>query len=477
MILTLDIGTTNLKAALFEEDGNLCSLRHAQVTYEGYLVDPVQWSLALSSVFASFPSLEKVNTLVVSGNGPTLVPVFGQVENKGNTLVCASAKARLWHDRRAVQESEKISRLSGSFVDASFSLPKALYVYNNEPEIYEKTKFFLSAYDYINYLLTGEAKTIIHARGSERWYWNELLLSQLGLDAAKFPDFCYPGDVIESVSPLAIECFGFASNAIVFAGAPDFYVSILGTGAVSLGRVCDRSGTSEGINLCTEKPLSDNRLMAYRHPIAPYYNVSGIISSSGQAIGWAKQLFGLGEASYDRMYEEMAKAKAGSHNLVFLPYLCGERAPIWDTKARGVFNGLGLETGRAEMLRSVAEGVCFAMRDVITVMEELGASVGQLRLSGGPTHSQFLNQLKADITRREIVVPSITDAELVGDLILAQTARKRYGSLFEASEDLVKIKTRYKPNPEVEELYAQLFAVYRDTYQKLKDQQKGEHLP
>jgi sugar (pentulose or hexulose) kinase len=214
--------------------------------------------------------------------------------------------------------------------------------------------------------------------------------------------------------------------------------------------------------------------MAYRHPIAPYYNVSGIISSSGQAIGWAKQLFGLGEASYDRMYEEMAKAKAGSNNLVFLPYLCGERAPIWDTKARGVFNGLGLETGRAEMLRSVAEGVCFAMRDVITVMEDLGASVGQLRLSGGPTHSKFLNQLKADITRREIVVPSITDAELVGDLILAQTARKRYSSLFEASQDLVKIETCYSPNPEVEDLYARLFVVYRDTYQKLKDQKGGD---
>jgi xylulokinase len=209
--------------------------------------------------------------------------------------------------------------------------------------------------------------------------------------------------------------------------------------------------------------------MAYRHPIDPYYNVSGIISSSGQAIGWAKNLFGLGEATYDRMYEEMAKAQPGANNLVFLPYLCGERAPIWDAKARGVFNGLALETGRAEMLRSVAEGVCFAMRDVITVMEELGAEVGELRLSGGPTHSAFLNQLKADITRREVLIPLITDAELVGDLIIALTEKKRYASLAEAAENLVTIQKRYTPDPTLKSLYEDLFGVYRSTYRNLKD--------
>ncbi|AEV28029.1 pentulose/hexulose kinase [Sphaerochaeta pleomorpha str. Grapes] len=469
MILTLDIGTTTLKGALFDDAGTLCSFKYATVPSQGFLIDPFQWSLALKTVCSSFPSLSEVDTVTISGNGPTLVPVFGNVEDRGGILSCDSAMARLWHDRRATQESEEVSRLANSFVDASFSLPKALYVYNREPEIYEKTKFFLSSYDFFNYLLTGEAKTILHAKGSERWYWNDMILEQLALDKTKFPAFCYPGQLIGTVSSLASLCLGIGAGATVYAGAPDFFVSILGTGAVSLGRVCDRSGTSEGINLCTKEPLGDNRLMAYRHPIKPYYNVSGIISSSGQAILWAKNLFGLKEASYDRLYEEMAEAKPGSGNLIFLPYLCGERAPIWDAKARGVFNGLALETGRAEMLRSVAEGVCFAMRDVITVMEDLGAKVGELRLSGGPTHSTFLNQLKADITRREVLIPMITDAELVGDLIIAQTAKNRYASLSEAAEDLVSIKKRYTPNPAVQGLYEDLFAVYRSTYQKLKE--------
>lgn len=473
MILTFDIGTTTLKGALFDDGGTLCELNHATVPSQGFLVDPFQWSLALKTICSSFSSLCGVDTVTISGNGPTLVPVFGDVKNKGGVLSCDAAMARLWHDRRAIQESGQVSRLAGSFVDASFSLPKALYVYNREPEIYERTKFFLSAYDFFNYLLTGEAKTILHARGSERWYWNDSLLGQLNLDKSKFPVFCYPGQLVGTVSSLASFCLGLPKGAIVYAGAPDFFVSILGTGAVELGRVCDRSGTSEGINLCTREPLGDNRLMAYRHPIEPYYNVSGIISSSGQAIQWAKNLFGLGEASYDRLYEEMAKAKPGSGNLVFLPYLCGERAPIWDAGARGVFNGLSLETGKAEMLRSVGEGVCFAMRDVIAVMEELGAKVGELRLSGGPTHSTFLNQLKADITRREVLIPLIGDAELVGDLIIAQTAKKRYACLAEAAGELVSIRQRYVPDPDVQGLYGDLFAVYRSTYRKLK-KSKGQ---
>ncbi|WP_394699406.1 FGGY-family carbohydrate kinase [uncultured Sphaerochaeta sp.] len=462
------MGTSTLKAALFDDRGALCFLNHAKIVSQGYLIDPLQWSSSLKALCSSFPPLDKVDSVVISGNGPTLVPVYGAPQIKDGLLVCETGLARLWNEHRADEESRIVSKLSASFVDASFSLPKALYVYRREPEIYEKTKYFLSSYDYFNYLLTGVPKTIIHAKGSERWYWSEDLLVKLGLDISKFPSFCYPGEFLGSVSSLAEKSLGLKQGTKVYVGAPDFFVSILGTGTVALGRVCDRSGTSEGINLCTAKPLGDDRLMAYRHPIHPYYNVSGFISSSGQALDWAKSTFGLTDSSYDMMYGEMAQAKAGCNKLVFLPYLCGERAPIWDSDARGVFNGLGLDTGRPEMLRAVAEGVCYAVRDVITVMEDLGAEVGELRLSGGPAHSGFLNQLKADITGREVLVPSLTDAELVGDMLIAQTATGHFTSLAEASQNLVTIAHWYVPDPGVKNLYDDLFGVYKATYQKLK---------
>jgi xylulokinase len=474
MIFTIDVGTTTFKGALFNDDGSLHTLESLPMsivsdTEGSYECDPRQWSDALGAICKKFSEIGKIRAVVVSGNGPTLVPVLGRPLCKAGVLGADAGLAKLWLDRSAVDEALEISQRIGSFVDPSFSLPKALKLFRNQRKIYDKTLCFLSSFEFINYLLTGETATVLHADDSRRWYWTDDILMQLGLDSRKFPPFCKPGDSIGNVSLLAEQCLGIPKETPVFAGGPDFFMSILGTGAVEPGRVCDRSGTSEGINLCTHKPLDDGRLMTYLHPIKPYYNVSGIISTSGKAIGWAKNLFGFAGLSFDSLYAEMAKAKAGSGGLIFLPYLSGERAPIWDPDARGVFNGLSLSAGCPELLRSVAEGVCLAMRDVISVMEELGGKVGQLRITGGPAESRFLNQLKADVTRREVLVPAIQDAELVGSLVVAMYALGDYSSLAEAAEQLVGIESVYRPDPSVDGLYADLFARYRETYRNLKN--------
>jgi len=267
--------------------------------------------------------------------------------------------------------------------------------------------------------------------------------------------------LIGTVTALAGKTLALPVGIPVFAGAPDFYVSILGTGTVEVGQVCNRSGTSEGINLCTRKPLGDPRLMTYHHPVTPLYNVSGIISTSGKAIEWAKNLVGSRDVPFSELYATMAEAEPGSGGVVFLHYLSGERAPIWDPQARAVFSGLNLDTGKRELLRSVAEGICFAMRDVITVMEELGSEVGQLRITGGPSESDFMNQLKADITGREVLIPAIQDAELVGCLIIALKALGLVASYREASHAVVKTKHLFMPDPKLQKIYDKLFTTYR----------------
>lgn len=464
MILTIDLGTTTLKAALFSEEGVLSSISHAALdkTSHTYEIDTILWSHALARVCSSLGDLNFVRAIVISGNGPTLVPVLGEPASKNGLLYARTGMARNWLDRRPVAESAEISDMLGTFVDSGFFLPKALYLFRNEKETYEKSLWLLSSHEYLDYLLTGVGKAVIHSAEAEQWYWTEDLLTRLGLDNEKFPPFCNPGDLIGPVTDLASSVLGIPAGTPVYAGAPDFYVSILGTGTVEIGQVCNRSGTSEGINLCTRKPLGDARLMTYRHPIAPYYNVSGIISTSGKAIEWAKNLVGKKEASFTDLYGEMAKTDPGSGGVVFLPYLSGERAPIWDPHARAVFSGLNLETGTGELLRSVAEGTCFAMRDVITVMEELGSEVGQLRITGGPSESDFMNQLKADITGREVLVPTMQDAELMGCLIIALQALGHYRSYREAAKAVVKTKCTFTPNLKLQELYDDLFATYRN---------------
>lgn len=469
MILTIDLGTTTLKAALFNRDGSLHSLHHARIgeMAPGHLVDPMRWSIALQELCQRLSPLSAVKAIVISGNGPTLVPVLEEPEVREGILCARTGEARTWLDRRAVSESAEISAMLGTFVDSSFFLPKALYLMRHEKETYERSLCLLSSHEYLDYLLTREARAIIHSDEAQKWYWTDDLVTRLGMDKEKFPPFCNPGDLIGPVSSLAATTLGLPVGIPVFAGAPDFYVSILGTGTIHVGQVCNRSGTSEGINLCTRKPLEDPRLMTYHHPIAPYYNVSGIISTSGKAIEWAKQLVGLGTLPFEELYRLIETAEPGSGSVVFLPYLSGERAPIWKTDVRGLFSGLGLETGTRELLRSVAEGTCFAMRDVITVMEELGSEVGQLRITGGPSESHFMNQLKADITRREVLVPSLQDAELVGCLIIALTELGSFKNFYEAADALVKTGHCYYPNPSLEGLYGELFATYRDLKERL----------
>jgi xylulokinase len=475
LLLTIDIGTSTFKAAIFSYEGvchTQAALPMSLASGEGlrHETDPAGWLRAFEELMPRLEGLARVEAVVISGNGPTVVPVTGEPGLKAGGLLLPAGQARLWLDRRAREESKTVSDLAGAYVDPSFFLPKALGIKNREPELYEKTRCFLSSSEYLAYALTGEARTVLPAAGFERWYWDEKLLRAAGLDPQKFPPFAAPGELIGTLSAAAAARFGFSGPVRVFAGGPDFFVSILGTGTVSPGQTCDRSGTSEGINLCTPNRITDPRLMSYGHPIRPYWNLSGIISTSGKAIGWARELLGLADLPYRAFYDLAARAEDGAGGVVFLPYLAGERAPLWDPHARGVFQGLSLTTGRAELARAVLEGVCFAIRDVIAVMEESGAPVKDLRVTGGPAESLFLNQLKADIGGRPVLLPVIQDAELLGLAVIGAAARGKYASPEEAARSLVRINKTFYPNKATESRYENHFGMYRELYRALKPQ-------
>jgi xylulokinase len=484
VILAVDIGTSTFKAAIFSP-GGICRgqtaipLRGAAGT-EGaadgggtdgeYELEPGLWLAAFEEALPRLGDLGGLEALVVSGTGPTLVPVTGTPGIRGGGLSLPAGRARLWLDRRAREESAKVSELSGAYVDPGFFIPKALWIKNREAGLYEKTRHFFAAPEYLVYALTGEARTVFPSAGFERWYWDQGLLGALELDPAKFPSFVSPGEFIGTPLATAASRLGLPPGLKVFAGGPDFFVTILGAGVTRAGQACDRSGTSEGVNLCTGERIMDGRLMSYGHPVKPLWNLSGIISTSGRAIDWARELLGMEGLPYGDFYGLAAKAPPGSRGLIFLPYLAGERAPCWDPHARGVFQGLSLATGRAELARAVAEGVCFAIRDVITVMEECGAPAEETRLTGGPAESFFLNQLKADIGGRPALLPVRRDAELVGLAAIGAAALGNYSSFGEASAALVKIERVFEPRKENAARYEDRFGMYRELYRALKPQ-------
>jgi xylulokinase len=473
VLLVIDIGTSAFKSALYRFQGECLASAAVPLSIMSqggrHEAEPEQWLRAFETCCRRLGSLEKVEALVISGNGPSLVPVRGEPSGETGGLRLKAAPARLWLDRRAEAEAAEVSAVMGNFVDAGFFLPKALEIKKREPELYEKTRFFLSCPEYLACALTGEARTVFPSEGFERWYWNREVLEKLGLAPEKFPPFIAPGERIGTLFPGMARFLGFSKPVPVIAGGPDFFAAILGSGAVRPGDACDRSGSSEGINVCTEQRINERRLMSYGHPVKPYWNLSGIVSTTGKALDWVMAVLGLEAGAYGDFFSLAAAASPGAGGLIFLPYLAGERAPLWDPKARGVFMGLGLDTGRAELARSVAEGICFALRDVIAVMEEAGAPARNLRVSGGPAVSVFLNQLKADVLGREVLTPTARNAELVGNACTGAAALGKYASAGEAAGVLVKLDGAYYPDEKKSSLYKRLFTEYRELYVSLKE--------
>ncbi len=469
MILAVDIGTTVLKGALLTEDGIFRAIASRQMTFCDtadagcYEAETDQWIEAFCSVSEELlPSLgsDSLRAVVISGNGPTLVPVAGD----GTFLQPVMS----WMDRRGTAQSAKIGSLQDFVIDPTFYFPKAMWIADNLPDVYSRTKFFLSCPESMAFWLTGAAVTILPGIKFEKYFWNDVLFEKTGMDKSKFPDFVKPGHITGKVTKKAGALTGLPEGIPVISAGPDFVVTLLGTAAVYPGRACDRAGTSEGINLCTEAYVQDKRLMGYGHVVEPWYNMSGIISTSGKALEWIRKQLGCEGQDYSDFLAPAGDAEAGCGGLLFLPYLAGERAPHWDPSARAAFIGLGLQHGSGDMVRAVLESTGFAMRDVIEVMAENGGFVEELRITGGPSRSPLWNQIKADITGRRLLVPESTESELLGNLVLALRSLGDTDELSESADRIVRIKRVYEPDSARHRIYSELFEIYRSSYSSLK---------
>ena len=468
MILAVDVGTSVLKAALFTKDGVLAKRAEfplasfSQSDPLRYEVDAREWVAALRQAARRLGLSRgpRIEAAVISGNGPTLVAVGAD----GSPL----APAMTWMDRRGTEEAASISGLTGRPIDPSFFLPKALWIRRNTPAVYERTRHFFSCPEYVAFVLTGNAVTFLPGPRFERYIWEEDVIRKLGMDIVKFPVFMESGKLVGTVSREGGAATGIPPGVPVFAAGPDFIVSLLGTGTVVPGRACIRSGTSEGINLCALNPVDDPRLMCLGHVARGLWNVSGIISASGKALEWFRGASGRTGDRYEKSFQDIESIPPGANRLLFLPYLAGERAPLWDPGARGAFIGLTLNHGRRDMMRAVVESTAFAIRDVLEVMEEIGLVVADLRITGTPARSRLWNQIKADVTGRRILVPSMEDPDLTGDACLALYGLGEYSSVSEASQAIVKIGTVFEPSPEKRPVYDEMFPLYRESYRKLK---------
>ncbi|MCL2800715.1 MAG: FGGY-family carbohydrate kinase [Treponema sp.] len=419
MLLTIDIGTSTFKFAVWDYNGNRLSLLLLPLKAKNNIeTDPSVWIDTFNECCKRTRDLSKIEAIIISGNGPTLVPV----PKKNNP----QENARLWTDRRAEKYNLHVSDLMQGYVDAGFFLPKILYIKNEEESLYNNTDFFVGCPEYLAYKLTGNARTVFPCKGFDRWFWNDDVLEKLKLDKEKFPSFINPGDEFGLLSASNAEYFGFKKNIPVISGGPDFFASILGSGITEPETACNRTGTSDGINLCTENYIKHDKLMSYSHPIEPYWNLSGIIGTSGKMI--EEKTESLNIKNIDDFFDQ-AQSNIEAKN--------------------------------------VLENISFRIKDILNIMKEMGQKTNKIHVSGGLSDYSYFNQIKADITEKVIIEGAFKEAELLGLFIIGAFKKGIYSSYKEASSALYKIKRCYEPDYSKKDLYNNRYFEYKEAKEKI----------
>jgi xylulokinase len=473
--LCFDIGSSSLKAALVSEKGDLlASSRRPLSIIHGpsgvHESDACSWVEAAFSAGAEaislaeralaehhIPKLE-VRAISVSGNGPSLLAV----DSSGHPL----GPALSWLDRRAVVEAEEVSKLAGFKIDPTFYLPKALRMWRtSDEELRDRIRWFFSCPEYIVFMLCGEALTYLPDPGYEPYIWNSDMIAALGLPLERFPPFSVHARIVGRLIPAAASRLGLNPEIPLVSGYPDFLAAIVGSASVDIGDACDRSGTSEAINLCALKPFPRRDLLSLPHPIAGLWNLSGGISTAGAALAWLSNILnpqsGHGDAApVDSLLHEAHLSPPGAHGLVFLPYLAGERAPIWDASLRGAFVGLSIDHDRSDLARAAAEALAYGLKLASDLARSESFPFKILRVSGSSALDNLLCEIKADVLGVPVEVPEIVECELVGDAAACASALGDASDLYEASHALVRIARSFEPHS---------IKAYSDTFGKFMD--------
>jgi len=485
--LGIDVGTGGTRALLLDEHGTVrhaCTAPHQEMTMERPQwaeQHPDDWWQAAQKAIRGVLAQAQVSGKSVRGIG-----LSGQMH--GSTLLDAAGAvvrpALIWCDQRSQTQVDSINAKLGkeAVVEATanpvltgFTLPKLLWVRDNEPAQFEKVRHLLLPKDYVRYKLTGEFATdVSDASGTALFdvvhrQWSKTMTAGLGLDAAILPR-CYESpDVTGEVSKAAAAATGLAEGTPVVAGGGDQASSAIGNGIVAPGVVSCTLGTSGVVFAHLEKPAYDpaGRVHTFCHAVPGKWHVMGVTQGAGLSLQWFRNQLAPG-VSYDDLMAEAAKIPPASQGLLWLPYLMGERTPHLDALARGGWLGLTASHTRAHMVRAVIEGVSFSQRDCLELIHDLGVDPTSVRVSGGGAKSAVWRQILSSVFQRRVVVLESQEGSAQGAGLLAMVGTKHFATVEEACGKAVREVASVEPRPHEASAYDRAYEVYRSLYPALK---------
>ncbi len=480
----LNLGLKSMRAAVFDEAGHRTAIAYRPIESrmgEGVVEqNPEDWWDAglevLAEVLADPRTAASVGVLTVTASAGCLVALDRDGNPTRPAIMISDVRAR--EHARWIEDSEAFAQLglSGARVTPDLMLPKILWLRDCEPATWERSAWFVTPNDFLVHRLTGELATD-PANASKYFFeagparYPQPLLDALGIDVATLPVVATGSDAVLPVRPALLERFGLPRSARLVLSTYDAICAVYGSGVSSVGEACDVSGTVTSFRAVTDRSAHDpsGRLFLTPHVVRGRYLAGGSNNLGGGVIEWAKQvLYPDDPDPYATMVAEATDAPPGAAGLTFLPYLLGERAPVWDPTARAVFFGLGRNHGRGDMIRAVFEGVGSSVLDIADRLAEMSVTVTSVSASGGLARIDPINQIKADMLGLPVRLTEELETTALGAALVSAVHVGRWASIEEATTSAVHPSRVFEPVAARTEMYRDFFAIYRGLYDGLR---------
>lgn len=493
-ILAHDLGTSGNKATLYDLNGNLCkSTFYEYPTY--YPQDnwveqnPEDWWKAVcisTRELIEKSGVTKADILCVSFSAQMMGCL--PVDDQGKPL----RRMMIWADLRSVEQEKyientlgmkKIYEITGHRISAAHSAEKLLWIKDNQPEIYSRTYKILHVKDYIIYKLTGKFVTdysdasgmnLLDIRKKD---WSQEIIDAIGIKKDMLPNLHPSTDIAGTITVNVSEEIGLLKGTPVVIGGGDGACASIGAGVVEKGSAYNAIGSSSWIALATEEPIFDPEMRTFNfiHLDKDLYIPCGTMQSAGYSYSWLKNtLCGLevmegkeqNISAYEIINRKIEKSKLGANNLLFLPYLLGERSPRWNPDARGSFVGLRITHKDEDIYRSVLEGVTYNLKVILDAFNNF-IPINEVIVIGGGARSKVWMQILADVWQKPVLVPQfLEEATSMGAAVCGGVGIGAFSD-FKVAKKFNKIVSEIKPRREYAEIYSNMYELFNRTYEAL----------
>ncbi len=485
VLLGIDIGTTGVRAAVLTEAGALVADASVSCPHEapqpGWAeADPEAWWRAVVRVLGELAlstTLGDVKAIAVAGQAPTVVLI-----DEAGAVV---RPAILWLDTRSDAEAKELG------TEAYYLGPKLLWLARHEPEALARTKWMLQSHAFLAQRLTGEVAVDpstaalalpLFDLGKIAWVQDAFIRvhdasNGAGLTAAQMPPLRRAHEVLGAVTAAAASATGLRAGTPVVVGGGDFAAATLGAGVLAEGEACLMLGTAGNLLVPRKTPGTDARLINAHHVgTESWLSLGGTLSGGAQE--WLRHAVARGAMvedtsvrgalpSFDVLDAEAARVPVGSDGLLFLPYLQGERTPIWDVAARGAYVGLGLNHGRGHLWRALLEGIALGFVDCQAVLEDGGVVLREVIAANGGGKSALFRQILCDALGVPLAYAAKGGGTVVGAGVLAALGAGIFAKA-EDARDWRGALVRHDPNAAAHSRYRELLSLRRATYSGLR---------